>query len=163
MPPDTKRIVSRSPAGTQRIARSLLRTLGPGSVIALHGELGSGKTCFVQGLAKALGIVAPVASPTFTLVHEYRGRLPLYHVDLYRIAAPQEAVNLGLDEYLEGDGITAIEWAERLLDTLPADAVHVHMEPGKRPKERIITISRHIGPALPTPNPSQGGEPDPPC
>ena len=97
----THRIVTKSPAGTHRAARSLLRGLGPGSVIALHGELGSGKTCFVQGLARALGIAEPVASPTFTLVHEYRGRLSLYHVDLYRIAGPREAQNLGLDEYLD--------------------------------------------------------------
>jgi len=131
---------SRGPADTQRIAAGLLDLLGPGSVLALHGELGSGKTCFVQGLARAMGIGRPVNSPTFTVVNQYAGSLPLYHVDLYRIRNEQEALVLGLDEYVHGDGITAIEWAERVRGLLPASAFHLFFETGDRPDERLITV-----------------------
>jgi tRNA threonylcarbamoyladenosine biosynthesis protein TsaE len=138
--PQPERIVSRSPEDTHRLAARLRTRLGPGSVLALHGELGSGKTCLVQGLARALGVAAPVGSPTFTLVNEYPGSLPLYHVDLYRIRTPQEALALGLDDYLYGTGITAIEWAERVQDLLPPHTVHVELQAGAAPDERIITV-----------------------
>ena len=135
-----RRIVTRSPEETQALAASLARELGPGSVLALHGELGSGKTCFVQGLAMGLGVTEPVNSPTYTLVNEYRGSLPLYHVDLYRIRQPSEVLSLGLDEYLYGDGVVAVEWAERAESLLPAGCRHVTFEPGSSPDERVITV-----------------------
>ena len=132
--------VSQSPEDTQRLAADLLAILQPGAVLALHGELGSGKTCFVQGLAKAHGIARAVNSPTFAIVNEYPGNPPLYHMDLYRIHSAAEALDLGLDEYMHGRGITAIEWAERVADLLPPTTLHIRFEPGQGPDERIITI-----------------------
>jgi tRNA threonylcarbamoyladenosine biosynthesis protein TsaE len=133
---------SRSPRDTWRLAAALLDVTGPRAVLALHGDLGSGKTCFVQGLALALGVADPVTSPTFTLVNEFVGRAPLYHIDLYRLRDPGEMLAMGLQEYLEADGVTAVEWAERAGDLLPASAVHVCLEPGASPRERRVTFRR---------------------
>jgi tRNA threonylcarbamoyladenosine biosynthesis protein TsaE len=138
----TEQISTNSPEETHRVARNLLATLKPGAVLALHGELGAGKTCFVQGLARALGVHRAVTSPTFTLINEYAAPLRLYHIDLYRIHSPQEALGLGLDEYVHGDGITAIEWAERVAELLPPHTIHIRFRPGARPDERTIEISR---------------------
>ena len=135
-----RRWISRNPEDTFRVAADLARELRPGDVLALHGELGSGKTTLVQGLARALGIERPVNSPTFTLINEYRGSCPLFHIDLYRVRGSAEAMDLGLDEYLFGNGITAIEWAERITELLPPGTVHVRLEAGKQPDERLITI-----------------------
>lgn len=132
--------LSKNPEDTHRLAADLLKLLHPGSVLALHGELGSGKTCFVQGLAKALGIDRPVNSPTFAIVNEYPGNPPLYHMDLYRIRSATEALDLGLDEYIHGRGITTIEWAERVASLLPPTTVHIRFETGTEPDERTITI-----------------------
>ncbi len=103
---------------TRELGRNLAQSLPPGSVILLEGDLGSGKTTLVQGLGEALGIKDAIASPTFTLINEYpEGRIPLYHLDLYRLE-PQEVEALNLETYWEGiefiPGIVAIEWAERL-------------------------------------------------
>ena len=131
---------STSPDDTFRIAQELSERLRPGMVLALHGDLGAGKTCFVQGLARALGVRGPVSSPTFTLINEHHGRLPLYHIDLYRVNSPEEAFGLGLDEYLHGRGVTAVEWAERVADLLPASTVHIHIVAGATPEDRTFTV-----------------------
>lgn len=135
-----KTIVTHSPAETQAVARSLLSALGPGNVVALHGELGSGKTCFVQGLARALGIRQAVTSPSYTLIHEYAGRPPLVHVDLYRLRDLAAVAELALEEYWDAGGITAIEWAERAGAILPAHTVHVYFEVVEEGRARAITI-----------------------
>ena len=109
-------------------------------VIALHGELGSGKTAFVQGLARALDVAAPVTSPTFKLVNEYHGKRPLYHLDLYRLTGPDDAYGIGIEDYLEPDGITAIEWADRIAAILPPSTLHLYFEMTEAPDERTITI-----------------------
>ena len=132
-------VVTESEMDTMELGASLAESLAPGSVVLLEGELGAGKTAFVRGLANGLG--APeedVSSPTFTLVQEYRGRLPLLHADLYRISG-EEADDLGLDE-LGRDGIVAIEWAAKL-PRKPAGAIEVLIEDlgGDR---RRITIER---------------------
>ena len=137
-----KTIVSHSPEETRRVAVDLLAELKPGAVLALHGELGAGKTCFVQGLAAALDVHQPVSSPTFTLIHEYASNPPLYHADLYRIRDAGDAFGLGLEEYLGGDGITVIEWAERATELLPPDTWHLTFEVGNDLTERIITIQK---------------------
>ncbi len=140
------RLTSHSPAETSAAAAALALALSPGAVLALHGDLGAGKTCFIQGLAKALGVTAAVSSPTYTLINEYQGRRPFYHADLYRLDDPAEALRVGLDDYLHGDGVTAIEWAERAATLLPARTIHVYLRSSEQPNERIIEI---IGADLP--------------
>lgn len=131
---------SASVAETHALAAALAGRLGPGAVIALHGDLGTGKTCFVQGLARALGVKGAVNSPTFTLVNEHAGSRRLYHADLYRIHSPEEALAFGIDEILHSDGFIAIEWAERLGDLIPDNAVHVRLEMGGEDGERMVRI-----------------------
>lgn len=120
-------VETNSPEETWALAAELADELGPGTVIALHGDLGAGKTCFIQGYAAALGIDEPITSPTYTLIGEYEGRLPLHHIDLYRISGPEDALGLGLEEYFDINGITAIEWAERAEGLLPPDLLHIQI------------------------------------
>jgi tRNA threonylcarbamoyladenosine biosynthesis protein TsaE len=138
--------VSTSPAETEAIAASLASTLVAGDVVLLSGELGAGKTAFVRGVARGLGIDAgEVSSPTFTLVHEYRGgRLALYHADLYRLegAAVEE---LGLEEMGVGDGVLAIEWPERLSRPMP-DSITVRLETLDE-QSRRIDVTRRSAPS----------------
>lgn len=120
--------ISHSAAETFDFGRQLGAELQPGDVVALIGELGAGKTCFVKGIAAGLGVTQEVTSPTFTLIHEYRGeRLPLAHIDLYRLDNVREAVNIGIEEYLGGPGVTVIEWAERIEPLLPANTQHIRL------------------------------------
>lgn len=135
-----KRIVSDSLEATWQVAEQLGRELPPGSVLAFYGSLGAGKTCFVQGLAAGLGIDALVNSPTFTVCNEYHGRLPLYHMDLYRIGSEDEALNFGLDDYIYGQGITALEWSERVESLLPEHTLRITMTVGEHEDQRIICI-----------------------
>jgi tRNA threonylcarbamoyladenosine biosynthesis protein TsaE len=135
----TGRFVTRAEEETRALARDLAQDLSPGATLLLSGDLGSGKTAFVRGLAEGLGINADdVTSPTFTLVHEYRGgRLPLVHVDLYRLEWA-ELDDIGLDSDTAEAGVLAIEWAERLVrDVRPA--IRVSIEHAVR-DERVITI-----------------------
>jgi tRNA threonylcarbamoyladenosine biosynthesis protein TsaE len=136
----TQEVITRSAEETQRLAGRIASEFKGPAVLALHGELGSGKTCFVKGVARALGIERNITSPTFIIINEHRGRRPLYHVDLYRIRTPDEALCLGLDEYLHADGITVIEWAERAGDLIPEDALHIEFETRPRANERLIRI-----------------------
>jgi tRNA threonylcarbamoyladenosine biosynthesis protein TsaE len=100
-----------------------------GEIFALHGVLGAGKTQLAKGLARGLGYRGDVTSPTFTIVHEYRGgRLTMYHIDLYRIQGEKEAIDIGLEEYLPGDGVTVIEWPERIASILPPQTQHWRLE-----------------------------------
>jgi tRNA threonylcarbamoyladenosine biosynthesis protein TsaE len=128
--------------GTHAVAAALASRLRPGDAIALHGELGAGKTTFVQGLGLALHVREPVTSPTFTLINEYRGDLTLYHVDLYRLAGEAEAEDAGVGDCLAGGGVTLVEWAERAAGLLPAGAIHVEIRPGDGAESRVIRIRR---------------------
>ena len=115
-----------SPEETRELGMRLGRCISAGAVLALFGDLGSGKTCFAQGVAAGLDVTDRyLPSPTFVLIREYRGRVPFYHIDLYRLSPGIEIDRLGLDEYLEGEGISAIEWAEKLGDYLPPDAIRI--------------------------------------
>ena len=115
-------VITHSPEETRTLGRRLGRLLGPGAVLALSGELGAGKTCFVQGLAEGLEVrESHVVSPSFVLVREYRGRAPLYHVDLYRLSPGREVAELGLEEFMGGEGVCAVEWAEKGLPLLPQE------------------------------------------
>ncbi|MEE9614440.1 MAG: tRNA (adenosine(37)-N6)-threonylcarbamoyltransferase complex ATPase subunit type 1 TsaE [Thermodesulfobacteriota bacterium] len=103
-----------SPEETEELGEEFSKELSPGDVVGLTGELGSGKTCFTRGVACGLGIKGYVKSPSFTIMHVYEGgRLPLYHIDLYRIGDTRELSALGLDEYVYGEGVSVIEWAEK--------------------------------------------------
>jgi tRNA threonylcarbamoyladenosine biosynthesis protein TsaE len=121
--------ISNSPAETEAIGRQVAENIGVGSVLALKGDLGSGKTLFVKGVVAGLGSSADVTSPTFTIVHEYRGgRLPVYHFDLFRVENPQALARLGLDDYFFGDGISVIEWADRFPEFVPEQARWIFFE-----------------------------------
>lgn len=135
------RTVSRSPEETQAAGEALGATLGDRDVVALTGDLGAGKTCFVQGLVRALGVTTQATSPTFVLINEYRGRLPVRHVDAYRTASLGEWLDLGLPELLDDEGVTLVEWADRLLPLLPARAIRVHLD-GVGDEPRTITVTR---------------------
>ena len=135
----TASLATSSPEETDAAGERLGTTLGPGDVVALSGELGAGKTIFVQGLVRALGVTSGATSPTFVLVNEYRGRLPVHHVDAYRTASLAELLDLGVEEMMDGDGVTVIEWAERLEPVLPARAVRVRIA-GVGDEPRHITI-----------------------
>jgi tRNA threonylcarbamoyladenosine biosynthesis protein TsaE len=115
--------ISNSPAETEAIGRQLAEDVDAGSVLALKGELGSGKTLFTKGLVAGLGSAAAVTSPTFTIVHEYQGgRLPVYHFDFFRLENREAAARLGLDDYFFGEGLSVIEWADRFPDLVPEQA-----------------------------------------
>lgn len=136
---------SSSPDQTAAFARRLVREFEPGTVLALIGPLGSGKTAFVKGLAAGLGIPPREAvSPTFTLIHEHAGRVPLFHADLYRLTDPAQAAELGLDDYAERGGILAVEWAERAGGFLPDAAVTITFRV-TGPRSRAITVTPAAG------------------
>jgi tRNA threonylcarbamoyladenosine biosynthesis protein TsaE len=135
-----QRHISHSPEETWEIARKIVQKTRGRTVLALHGELGSGKTCFVKGIALALGIDVPIVSPTFTIVRQYKGKRPLHHVDLYRLNSLDEVLAIGFEEYLQTDGITAVEWAERAGDLIPPDAIRIRFEALPEADERAITV-----------------------
>ncbi len=118
---------SVSPEETRRIGEELAHTLTPGSVVRLFGDLGAGKTCFVQGMAEGLGWTGSVNSPTYGLVQEYETVPPLVHVDLYRLTDPEQIWDLGLEDWLEGKAIVAVEWSERVPDFWPRDAWKIEL------------------------------------
>jgi len=123
------KLLSRNPQETQALGRILGDLCEPGDVIALTGELGAGKTCLTKGIATGLGVSErySVTSPTFTLVNEYPGRFDLYHLDLYRLAGPDDLIDLGYEEYCYGRGITVVEWAEKIIDILPEGSLFVSL------------------------------------
>jgi tRNA threonylcarbamoyladenosine biosynthesis protein TsaE len=136
-----ERVVSATPEETEAAGARLAVQLAAGDVVALTGELGAGKTRFTQGLARALGVTGRVVSPTFVLVNEYRGRLAVHHVDAYRTGSLTELLDLGLEEMFSGDGVTVVEWADKLIPLLPPHAIHVHIE-GVGDEPRTITVTR---------------------
>ena len=127
-----------APEDTEHLAMSLAAKASPGDIFALNGDLGVGKTVFAKGFAKGLGIDEPITSPTFTILQEYEtGRLPFYHFDVYRIEDPEEMEETGLSEYLDGDGVCLIEWAERISDILPEETNYITIE-----KDVDISVNR---------------------
>jgi len=121
-------IESHDPAHTERLGRALAGLLPMGAVVALRGELATGKTCLVRGMALHFAPDAPVHSPTFTLVNEYGSATKLYHLDLYRLAGVHELLDLGYEELFEPDGVCVVEWADRAGDLLPPQRVDVDLE-----------------------------------
>jgi tRNA threonylcarbamoyladenosine biosynthesis protein TsaE len=132
--------ISNSAAETESFGRQFAGNVKPGDVLALTGELGSGKTQFVKGLVAAIGATTPATSPTFTLIHEYSGgRLPIYHFDFFRIEDRQSGERLGLDDYFFGDGISVIEWADRFSELIPQNARWISFETKSETQRVIIT------------------------
>jgi len=138
-------LITHSENETWTFAKRLAECLQPGDVITLEGDLGAGKTTFTKGLAKGLGITRTVNSPTFTIIKEYQGRLPLYHMDVYRLDEGSE--DLGFDEYFEGDGVTVVEWAQLIQEYLPNDQLMITIYHHGDTERRIVvqpTGSRYI-------------------
>ena len=135
--------ISNSPAETEAIGMQLAEDLDAGCVLALKGELGSGKTIFTKGLVTGLGSSTAPTSPTFTIVHEYQGgRLPIYHFDFFRLENRGSADRLGLDDYLFSDGVCVIEWADRFPDLIPEHARWISFDI-KLERQRIINLLDH--------------------
>lgn len=136
-------IESKSPEETFQLGMELARNAVPGQVFTLTGDLGVGKTVFTQGFAKGLGIEEPVSSPTFTIVQVYEsGRLPFYHFDVYRISDPEEMYEIGFEEYIEGEGVCFIEWANLIEELLPEQYTEIHIDKdlSKGFDYRLITV-----------------------
>jgi tRNA threonylcarbamoyladenosine biosynthesis protein TsaE len=132
--------ITVDPSETSRFAERLATFLQPGDVIALEGDLGAGKTTFTKGLAKGLEIKKTVNSPTFTIIKEYRGILPLYHMDVYRVADGFE--DLGFDEYFEGDGVTVVEWAHLIEEQLPMELLTIYLYHEELEKRKMVFVPR---------------------
>lgn len=136
------KIVTSSPEETRALGKTLGQAAEPGDLFLLCGELGTGKTCLVQGLAQGLGVRDLVRSPTFVLVAQHSGRLTLYHIDLYRLDDLREVADLGLDEYLEGDGVCAVEWADKAMALFPGKHLLVELRHDGG-QQRLIQLTAH--------------------
>jgi tRNA threonylcarbamoyladenosine biosynthesis protein TsaE len=138
---ETMQITTNSPEETEDLAARLAPKLPDGAVVAFTGDLGAGKTAFVRGLARGLGISQRVTSPTFTIVNEYleEGKRPLFHLDLYRLTSADELYDIGWEDYLARGGICAVEWSERATEVL-GDCVRVDIRRGEREETRILEI-----------------------
>ncbi len=141
-----ERIVTSSEAETIELGRRFSAALKPGDVVALYGELGSGKTQFVKGVCAGIGVTEHVTSPTFTLINEYRkhGGMPVFHLDLYRIRSFEELLALGTEEYFEDGGVSLIEWAEKADPLLPAGRFSVRFRVVDGVDRREITMERNL-------------------
>ena len=129
--------LTNSPRETETVGETLAKVLQPGAVIAYRGDLGAGKTAFTRGLARGLGYLEPVTSPTYTIVNEYLGgRLPLFHFDMYRLASADDLWDIGWDDYLDRNGVCAVEWSENV-DEAMENAVYVTIEKTGEESRRI--------------------------
>ena len=137
----SQRFITNSPEETEALGARLARALEPGAVVAFTGDLGAGKTAFVRGLARGLGIRDRVTSPTFTVVNEYEGgRLPLFHFDLYRLGCADELFDIGWEDYLARGGVCAVEWSERMEELLEPGTIRVDLRRGEDEDRRVITV-----------------------
>ena len=133
--------VTHSPEETRALGGQLADALWAGAVVAFTGDLGAGKTAFVSGMARALGVEKRVTSPTFTIVNEYEGgRLPLFHFDMYRLGDADELFHIGWEDYLARGGICAVEWSENVEEAIEDDAVRVAIRRGADDNTRVITV-----------------------
>ncbi|WP_078429383.1 tRNA (adenosine(37)-N6)-threonylcarbamoyltransferase complex ATPase subunit type 1 TsaE [Alkalihalobacterium alkalinitrilicum] len=143
--------ISQSPDDTYKFGEQLAQQLMAGDVITLEGDLGAGKTSFTKGIGKGLGVQRVINSPTFTIIKEYKGSIPLYHMDVYRLEDSEE--DLGFDEYFEGEGVTVVEWASRIEEMLPEERLDIYIYHNGndkrtfelRPKgERFISLCKEL-------------------
>lgn len=132
---------SNSVAETEALGAELAARLRPGDVVAYTGDLGAGKTAFTRGIARGLGILERVTSPTFTIVNEYEGgRLPLFHFDMYRLGDPEELFDIGWEDYLARGGVCAVEWSENVAGALEDAPIRVDIRRGAHDGQRVISI-----------------------
>ncbi len=140
------RIVTHSAAETERLGERVAGVLRGGEVLALFGPMGMGKTAFTRGLARGLGVRGEVSSPTFALIHEHAGKIPLYHFDMFRVTSWDDLYSTGFFDYLETGGVLVIEWSENIEGALPEDAVRISVSRGASEDERVFAFD---GLALP--------------
>jgi tRNA threonylcarbamoyladenosine biosynthesis protein TsaE len=138
----TLQVVSRNSADTEKLGEHVGRLLEAGDIVCLYGELGSGKTVLTKGMARGLGVTPEraVRSPSFVLMHRYHGRVPVYHADLYRLDGPTDIEDIGLREFLGGDGVAVIEWADKLDPSLPMERLEITIA-YQTDETRLITIT----------------------
>ena len=130
-----------TPQDTKELAQAIAGLLSGGDVVVLTGDLGAGKTTFVKGAAEALGVTEPVVSPTFTLVRQYRGARPIYHMDVYRLNRIQEVIDLGVEELFDPDGVTFVEWGDVIEGLLPQSYLEVEMWVRPEDEGRLLIVS----------------------
>ena len=134
-------MITDSPQQTYELGENIGKILKPGMVICLSGEMGAGKTAITQGIAKGVGVDTYVTSPTYTIINEYDGEIPIYHFDVFRIDNVEELEEIGFDEYLYGEGIVIIEWASLIKEALPKEYLWIHMGKRKEFNDRILTFT----------------------
>jgi tRNA threonylcarbamoyladenosine biosynthesis protein TsaE len=134
-------LVTRAPEETRELGAALADLLVPGDVISLTGDLGAGKTCLVQGAARSLGVQEPVGSPTFVLVREYRGEIPVYHLDVYRLDRLQEVLDLGFEDLLDPGGVIFIEWGDAIDPLLPDSYLEVELSVSGDDEMRLLAVT----------------------
>lgn len=133
-----EKLLIRNELDTWEFGKELAGKLKPGDVVALIGDLGTGKTTLTKSIAEGLGITEMITSPTFTIVQEYtEGRLPLYHFDVYRLCDLEEMFELGYEEYFFGQGVCVVEWADQIMEIIPEDAIIIRIDYGTSEDERI--------------------------
>ena len=137
--------ITKSPEETRAIGRIVGEYAAAGDVVLLTGELGAGKTCLTQGILHGLGSDDLARSPTFVLISEHRGRMPLYHMDLYRVRSVEQTEELGIEEYLEGDGLTVVEWADNVPGIFPDDSLRIHLELVSEFERRLTLVGDSEG------------------
>ena len=120
-------IITKSPEETKNLGKEVSKLTKPGDLLAFYGELGVGKTCFIQGISQGLKVKDYVTSPSFTIINEYQGKVPIYHFDLFRLNA-EEIFELGYEEYFYGEGLTVIEWAEKIEQLLPKEHLEIEIK-----------------------------------
>lgn len=134
------KLITESAEETSKIGEQLGRLLGKGNIVCLSGDLGAGKTAFTQGIAKGMGVKDYVTSPTYTIINEYEGGLPLYHFDVYRLNDVEEMYELGYEEYFFGDGVVVLEWADIVRDIIPVERLWITILNTKGDNSREIII-----------------------
>ena len=133
-------IITKSPEETKKLGKEIGKLAKPGDLLAFYGELGAGKTCFIQGIARGLKVKDYVTSPSFTIVNEYQGKIPIYHFDLFRFDNAEDILELGYEEYFYGEGLTVIEWAEKIEHFLPKEHLKIDIKFKNRYQRKISLI-----------------------
>ena len=121
-------IITKSPEETKNLGKEISKIIKPGDLLAFYGELGAGKTCFIQGISLGLEVKDYVTSPSFTIINEYQGKIPIYHFDLFRFDNAEEILELGYEEYFYGEGLIVIEWAEKIEQFLPKEHLKIDIK-----------------------------------